>query len=70
MNNALKELVLHAEIDIGGTMVHFSDTQDTAIPGNMISLAIQSGTAQEVIYAFEKFSWMVGHNFSVQCMAG
>lgn len=49
---AAKELVLHAEMIIDGTKINFSDTQSNAVPGNMISLAIQFKTAQEVIDAF------------------
>lgn len=50
----LKELVLHAEIDIRGTRMHFSDIQSNVTAGNMISLAVTFHTAEEVESAYNQ----------------
>lgn len=52
--DSMKEYVLHAEMTICGTKVSFSDTQQGIIPGNMISLAINFPTVDEVQDTFHK----------------
>lgn len=50
----MKELVLHAEMNINGTQFNFSDSTEKIIPGNMISLAVSFDTTEEVVAAFNK----------------
>lgn len=50
----MRELVLHSDLDIAGTIVHISDSQGDAIPGNMISLSIQFPTPGDVEAAYNE----------------
>ncbi len=50
----MKEYVLHAEMNIAGTKLHFSDTQDHAVGGDIISLAVTLATPEEVTAAFNQ----------------
>lgn len=50
----MKDYVLHAEMTICGTKVSFSDTQQDVVPGDIISLAINYPTADEVKDAFNR----------------
>lgn len=45
---AIKDYILHAEMTISGTRLSFSDMQEEVVPGNMISLAVEYATAEEV----------------------
>ena len=48
------ELIMHAEMLINGTRVNFSDIQEKAIPGNMISLAVRFSSSDEVVHVFNQ----------------
>lgn len=50
----MRELVLHAEMNINGTQFNFSDSMEKIIPGNMISLALSFGITDEVVSTFNK----------------
>lgn|GEM_PF-276732 len=50
----LKDLILYAEMNIKGTNVHFSDTQQNVVPGNMISMAITLASVEEVTSTFNQ----------------
>lgn len=50
----MKDLVMHSSINICGTFVNMSDSQDLIIPGNMICLNVFFQTADEVCLAYEK----------------
>ena len=46
--DSMRERVLHSEMTISSTKVHFSDAQNEMTPGNNISFAMQFDTPQEV----------------------
>jgi len=50
--DAMRGYILHAEMTIAGTKVSFSDTQQGTVPGNIISLAVNYPTAEEVTKTF------------------
>lgn len=50
----MKNYVLHAEMVICGTKVNFSDTQQDVVPGNLISLAVNFPTEDEVRDVYNK----------------
>ena len=50
----MSEYVLHAEMSICGTNVNFSDTQQGVVTGDMISLAVDFPTVDEVKNVFNK----------------
>ncbi|KJS84438.1 MAG: hypothetical protein JM58_10815 [Peptococcaceae bacterium BICA1-8] len=50
----MKEYVLHAEMTISDTKISFSDTQQGVVPGNMISLAVNFPSEDEVKDTFNK----------------
>lgn len=50
----MEDYVLHAEMTICGTRMSFSDTQRGAVQGDMISLAVDFSTPEEVTGVFHK----------------
>lgn len=49
-----KDFVMHASINICGTTVNLSDTQDKIVAGNMICLNVFFQTEDEVCRAYDK----------------
>lgn len=54
ISEEMKDYILYAEMIICGTKVSFSDTQQGVVPGNMISLAVNFSTEDEVRDVFNK----------------
>lgn len=51
-----ENLVLHAEMEICGTKVNFSDTEEGTVSGNMISLAVDFPSEDEVQHVYNMLS--------------
>ncbi|MGL4670559.1 MAG: VOC family protein [Methanobacteriaceae archaeon] len=54
ITDEMKNLVLHGEMTIDGTVFNFSDTYEEYIPGNIMSIAVKLDSEEEIKRIFNE----------------